>query len=115
MAVPDGASTLSSWCSSMISTPSMKGAASSAKRAISTAPIAKLAATTQLAFEPANASVELVELRRRESGRADDRVDAVRRAPPQVPDRRVRDGEVDRHVCACALELFGVAGDLQSR
>ena len=40
-AVPDGASTLASWCSSMISAVSKYGAASSAKRIISTALIAK--------------------------------------------------------------------------
>ena len=48
-AVPDGASTLPSWCSSMISTPSMSGAASSQKRMSSTAPRAKLGAITALA------------------------------------------------------------------
>ena len=46
-AVPDGASTLLSWCSSMISAVSKNGAAISAKRIISTAEIEKLAATTQ--------------------------------------------------------------------
>ena len=48
MAVPDGASIFSSWCSSMISAVSKHGAASSAKRIISTAPMAKLGAMTQL-------------------------------------------------------------------
>jgi hypothetical protein len=42
IAVPDGASTLASWCSSMTSAVSKHGAASSAKRIISTAPMAKL-------------------------------------------------------------------------
>ena len=41
IAVPDGASTFWSWCSSMISAVSKYGAASSANRIISTAPIAK--------------------------------------------------------------------------
>ena len=48
MAVPDGASTLASWCSSMTSAVSKYGAASSAKRIISTAPMAKFGATRQL-------------------------------------------------------------------
>ena len=43
-AVPDGASTLSGWCSSTISTDSNHGAASAAKRIMRTAPIAKFGA-----------------------------------------------------------------------
>ena len=42
IAVPEGASTLASWCSSMISAVSNHGAASSAKRIIKMAPMAKL-------------------------------------------------------------------------
>ena len=48
MAVPDGASALVSWCSSITSAVSKNGAASSAKRIISTAPMAKFGATRQL-------------------------------------------------------------------
>ena len=48
IAVPDGASTLPSWWTSMISAVSNHGAANSAKRIISTAPMAKLGATRQL-------------------------------------------------------------------
>jgi len=48
MAVPDGASTFWSWWSSMISPVSKYGAASSAKRIMSTAPMAKFGATKQL-------------------------------------------------------------------
>ena len=48
-AVPLGASSLRSWCSSMISALAMWRAASAAKRIISTAPIAKLGATSTLA------------------------------------------------------------------
>ena len=48
MAVPDGASALASWCSSITSAVSKKGDAISAKRIISTAPMAKLGATRQL-------------------------------------------------------------------
>ena len=44
IAVPDGASIFWSWCSSMISAVSKYGAASSANRIISTAPIAKFGA-----------------------------------------------------------------------
>ena len=48
IAVPDGASTFWSWCSSMISAVSKYGAAISANRIMSTAPIAKFGAITQL-------------------------------------------------------------------
>ncbi len=48
IAVPDGASALASWCSSMTSAVSKNGAASSAKRIISTAPMAKFGAIRQL-------------------------------------------------------------------
>jgi hypothetical protein len=48
IAVPDGASILASWCSSMISAVSKHGAASSAKRIMRTAPMAKLGARKQL-------------------------------------------------------------------
>ncbi len=51
IAVPDGASTFWSWCSSMISAVSKYGAAISAKRIISTAPMAKFGAITALAFD----------------------------------------------------------------
>ena len=47
--VPDGESRLPSWWSSMISAPSNHGAAMAANRIIRTAPMAKLAASTQLA------------------------------------------------------------------
>ena len=89
MAVPDGASALASWCSSITSAVSKNGAASSAKRIISTAPMAKFGATRQL----------LDVKRSRQSsrsagvkpGRADDRVHAVGGAPAEVlarPPRR---------------------------
>ena len=84
IAVPDGASIFWSWCSSMISALSKYGAASSAKRIISTAPIAKFGAITALADDAAKRSRELGELVLGEAGRADDRVHAVLRAPAQV-------------------------------
>ena len=56
IAVPEGASTFASWCSSMISAVSNHGAASAAKWIINTAPIAKFAATTAFACECANSS-----------------------------------------------------------
>ena len=62
-AVPDGASILWSWCSSMISAVSKYGAASSAKRIISTAPMAKLGAITQLLL--VKLACELARSRRR--------------------------------------------------
>ena len=79
-AVPDGASALLSWCSSMTSAVSKNGAAISAKRIISTAEIEKLAATTQ--FGSARELVaELRQVVVGEAGRADDGVDAVHRQP----------------------------------
>jgi hypothetical protein len=48
MAVPEGASNLLSWWSSITSAESKNGAASSARRIISTAPMAKLGAMTAL-------------------------------------------------------------------
>ena len=54
-AVPEGASSLPSWCSSMISALAMCRDASAAKRIISTAPTAKFGAITALAG-PASAS-----------------------------------------------------------
>ena len=45
--MPEGASIFLSWWSSMISAVSKYGAASSAKRIISTAPMAKFGAMTQ--------------------------------------------------------------------
>ena len=48
IAVPDGASALASWCSSMTSAVSKYGAASSAKRIMRTAPMAKFGAIRQL-------------------------------------------------------------------
>ena len=52
IAVPDGASRLASWCSSITSTPSMWGAAMRQKCISSTAPMAKLATTMALAPLP---------------------------------------------------------------
>src|SRR3954451_23391611 len=56
MAVPDGASTFWSWWSSITSALSKYGAASSAKRIMSTAPMAKFGAITALALEAAKRS-----------------------------------------------------------
>jgi hypothetical protein len=56
MAVPDGASAFSSWCSSITSADSKYGAASSANRIMSTAPIAKLGAITAFAVPLPNRS-----------------------------------------------------------
>ena len=52
MAVPDGASRFALWCSSMISTPSMCGAAIRLRWSSSTAPMAKFGTTTRLAPVP---------------------------------------------------------------
>ena len=83
----------------MISAVSKYGAASSAKRIISTALIAKLEATMQLL--PVNAARKRVEIVVGEAGRADDAVHAVHR-PATAPSARAAssDGEVDRDLDA---------------
>ena len=95
-AVPDGASIFWSWWSSMTSAVSKHGAASSAKRTMSTAPMAKLAAITALALDASNAGAEVVDVGGAEPGGADDRVHAVVGAPGDVVAGGVDDGEVDR-------------------
>ena len=89
MAVPDGASTFWSWWSSITSALSKYGAASSAKRIISTAPMAKLGAMTALASDDGEALAEAVEVGGAEASGADDRVHAVIGAPVEVRRARV--------------------------
>ena len=81
IAVPDGASIFWSWWSSMISAVSKNGAASSAKRIISTAPIAKFGAMTAFAVGLLEQLGEVGELGSVKPRGADDRVHAVLRAP----------------------------------
>jgi hypothetical protein len=57
IAVPDGASILFSWCSSMISADSNHGAAIAARCIIRTAPMAKFGATTAFARSPSKSPV----------------------------------------------------------
>ena len=95
-AVPEGASALSGWCSSTTSTDSKNGAASAAKRIISTAPMEKLGAIRTptpgaSSSQPRSVGEPLVV----EAGRADHRVDAVLDAEPQVVHHHVGVGEVD--------------------
>ena len=115
MAVPDGASTFSSWWSSMISAVSKNGAASSAKRIISTALIAKLGTIT--AFDSAfskrcrnrSTSAGL------EPARADHRVHTVVGAPREVLASSVDDREVDRDLGARVEERIAVRRDVEAR
>ena len=97
----EGASALSGWCSSMISTDSKYGAAWAANRIISTAPIAKFGATSTptagAAPQPATRSVPAGPRRSRWCRR---RVDAVLDAELEVGHHRVGRGEVDRHLGA---------------
>jgi hypothetical protein len=58
IAVPEGASSLLSWWSSMISTWGMNLAASVAKRIMSTAPMAKFGATKRQGFAPLPAGAD---------------------------------------------------------
>ena len=100
IAVPDGASIFWSWWSSMISAVSKYGAASSAKRIISTAPMAKLGAITALARRRVEARRGSRRVVGAEPGGADDRVHAVVGAPGDVVAGGVDHGEVDRDLGA---------------
>src|SRR5664280_1375461 len=77
--VPDGASRFPSWCSSMISAPSNHGAAMAANRIMSTAPMAKLAASTQLAPWPVAGS------KTRDSSSRSDSVNPVEPTTEWIP------------------------------
>ncbi len=95
-AVPDGASALCGWCSSMTSTDSKKRAACWAKCIDSTAPMAKFGAmrtaTSGLVRQPL---LDLAEALVGESGGADDCVDAVVDQELQVVHHDAGMGEVD--------------------
>ena len=95
-AVPEGASSFLSWCSSTISHSGMWGAIRCAASISSTAPIAKLGATKQLASPRLGRLAQLVEV---EAGGADHRVDARPRGRPRtLAERGLRGGEVDDDV-----------------
>ena len=108
-AVPDGASIFVSWCSSMISAVSKNGAASSAKRIISTALMAKLAAMMQLL--PLNSLRNAVEVVVVEPGGAHDCVHAVHRQPRQRDPGGRGHGEVDHDVAVRIGQRAQLAGD----
>ena len=88
-AVPDGASSFASWCSSTISQSGMWGAISFAASIISTAPIAKLGAIRQLPSRPLGRLPQLLELLLVEARGADHRVGAALQAQPRVLEHRV--------------------------
>ena len=114
IAVPDGASTFWSWWSSITSAVSNHGAASSAKRTMSTAPMAKLGAITAFADDASKRAAEVVDVGGREAGGADDRVHAVVGAPRDVLAGGVEHGEVDRDLGAGVGQRTGMAGHLQA-
>ena len=93
----------------MISAVSKYGAASSAKRTISTAPMAKFGAITALALDASKRGAELVDVVGAEPGRADDRVHAVLGAPGEVVAGGVDHGEVDRDLGAGVGQRVGAA------
>ena len=100
-AVPDGASILFAWCSSMISADSKKRAAWAANRIMSTAPTEKFGAiSTRAPGARVQPRPYLGEALVAEAGRADDHVQAVRDAPAQVVHHRGDVGEVDHDVAA---------------
>ena len=111
MAVPDGASIFWSWCSSMISAVSKHGAASSAKRIISTAPMAKFGAMTQLLFVNRSRSGP-------RRGRSKPVVPTTAWMPTPASQRQVLAGgvdlgEVDDHVDLGVEQGLGAGGQLQ--
>ena len=107
MAVPLGASSFSSWCSSMISADSNHGAAISAKRIIKIAPMAKFGRDHAVARRELGGDARQVVVG--EPGGADDRVDAV--STPPTPGSRcaasrwVKSTTTSGSACA---ERFGV-------
>ncbi len=96
--VPEGASRLRSWWSSMTSAPPTNGAHSSAQRIMRAAPMEKFAATTAWALPenqlPHRLEVGLVEARSCRTPRA--RRD--RRTSARLSRAACGDGEVDRHL-----------------
>ena len=97
-AVPLGASIFCGWCSSMISTDSKCRAARAANSIISTAPIAKLGAMTTPTPGLSASQPGPFPAVGGEAGRADDHVETVVDAPPQVVHHDVGGGEVDHHL-----------------
>ena len=109
MAVPEGASTLASWCSSITSALSNSGAASSAKRIISTAERAKLGAMMQLLRSKSPAKLRQVLLG--ESGGADHGVDAIGGQAGQVLPGRGQHREVHGDLDTRLSERLQQGGD----
>ena len=94
IAVPDGASTLVSWWSSMISAVSNHGAR--ARRSASSGPHRSRSSARPPRWRAVREELgALVEVVVGEAGGADDRVHVVRGAPAQVLARRADHGEVD--------------------
>ena len=116
IAVPDGASIFWSWWSSMTSAVSKYGAASSAKRTISTAPMAKFGSDHRVGLgrlEPRRGSSSMSAAL--EPGGADDRVHAVVGAPREVVAGGVDHGEVDRDLGAGVGERVGAGATSAGR
>ena len=104
-AVPDGASALPSWCSSMISTAGRYRAACAANRCISAAPIAKFGATNT----PTGASRQRRRPRRNRWSRR--RCAPVLDRPRDVLGGELGVGEVDRDLDAGLEERVQVLGE----
>ena len=105
-AVPDGASTLPAWCSSITSTESKKRAACRANCIISTAPTPKFGAMSTCPGVSCQPAPHLVEALLVESAGADHDGDAVVEREPDVVQHRAGMGEVDDHLGA-GLDQLG--------
>ena len=111
-AVPDGASTLPSWCSSITSTASKCGAAMLARCISSTAPSAKFDATTAPSFCSAQPRAQRVDALRGLTGGADHRPHAGGQRRLHEPGRELRVREVDHDVSLRVREqLAGIGVD----
>ena len=96
-AVPEGASTLSGWCISTISTDSKNGAATAAKRIMSTAPMGNWEPPERPCPDPVS-SFDLLKTLAVEAAGPDDDMDPTQDAVFDRAHHHIGRGEVDDHI-----------------